>query len=91
MRRSKPITVTLGPQQSDVDRRVKSGQYASASEVLRSALRALDRQDAALDEYLRTKVQASMKDSRPSVPAAEVFRRLRARHARRSKASKRGA
>jgi antitoxin ParD1/3/4 len=91
MRRSKPITVTLGPQQADVDRRVKSGQYGSASEVLRSALRALDREDVALDDYLRTKVQASMKDPRPSVPAAEVFRRLRDRHARRSKVSKRGA
>ena len=59
--------------------------------MLRSALRALDRQDAALDDYLRAKVQASVSDPRPSVPAADVFKRLRARHARATKAAKRGA
>jgi antitoxin ParD1/3/4 len=81
MRSSKPITVTLGPQQASLDARLKSGEYASASEVIRTALRALDRQDAALDELLRAKVQASLKDPRPSIPAADVFKRLRARHA----------
>jgi len=91
MRTSKPITVTLGPQHASLEARLKSGEYASASEVLRSALRALDRQDAALDDYLRAKVQASVKDPRPSVPAADVFKRLRARHARHTKAAKRGA
>ncbi|HLH87749.1 MAG TPA: type II toxin-antitoxin system ParD family antitoxin [Xanthobacteraceae bacterium] len=91
MRSSKPITITLGPQQASLDARLKSGEYASASEVIRTALRALDRQDAALDEYLRANVQASLNDPRPSVPAADVFKRLRARHARRLKASKRGA
>jgi antitoxin ParD1/3/4 len=91
MRSSKPITVTLGPQQASLDARLRSGEYASASEVIRTALRALDRQDAALDEYLRAKVQDSLSDPRPSVPAADVFRRLRARHARRIKVAKRGA
>jgi antitoxin ParD1/3/4 len=91
MRTSKPISVTLGPQQASLEARLKSGEYASASEVIRTALRALDRQDAALDEYLRAKVQASIKDPRPSVPAADVFKRLRSRHARNVKAGKRGA
>jgi antitoxin ParD1/3/4 len=91
MRTSKPISVTLGPQQGSLEARLKSGEYASASEVLRAALRALDRQDAVLDEYLRAKVLAAMKDPRPSVPAADVFKRLRARHARNVKARKRGA
>jgi antitoxin ParD1/3/4 len=91
MRASKPISVTLGPQQASLEARLKSGEYASASEVLRTALRALDRQDAALDEYLRAKVQASIKDPRPSVPAVDVFKRLRSRHARNLKAGKRGA
>jgi antitoxin ParD1/3/4 len=91
MRTSKPISVTLGPQQASLEARLKSGEYASASEVIRTALRALDRQDAALDEYLRAKVQASIKDRRPSVPAADVFKRLRSRHARNVKAGKRGA
>ena len=91
MRTSKPISVTLGPLQASVDARLKSGEYGSASEVIRTALRALDRQDAALDEHLRAKVQAAMKDRRPSVRAADVFRRLRRRHARNAKAGKRGA
>jgi antitoxin ParD1/3/4 len=91
MRTSKPISVTLGPQQASLEARLKSGEYASASEVIRTALRALDRQDAALDEYLRAKAQASIKDPRPSVRAADVFKRLRSRHARKVKAGKRGA
>ena len=91
MRTSKPISVTLGPQQASLDARLKSGEYGSASEVIRTALRALDRQDAALDEYLRANVQAAMKDPRPSVPAADVFKRLRGRHARNVRAGKRGA
>jgi antitoxin ParD1/3/4 len=90
MRSSKPISVTLGPQRASLEARLKSGEYASASEVMRSALRALDRQDAAFDEYLRARVQASLADPRPSVPAADVFERLRGRHARKVKAVKRG-
>src|SRR5438477_174447 len=50
MRTSKPITVTLGPQLASLEARLKSGEYASASEVMRSALRALDRQDVAPDD-----------------------------------------
>ena len=90
MRTSKPISVTLGPLQRSLDRRLKSGEYDSASEVLRHALRALDREDAVLDEALRDQVRAAMADRRPSVPAEDVFKRLRAHHARRVKASKRG-
>ena len=81
MRSSKPITVTLGPQQAGVDSRLKSGAYASASEVMRAALRALDREEAALDEVLRRKVEASLADPCPSVAAEDVFSRLRAHHA----------
>jgi antitoxin ParD1/3/4 len=78
MRTSKPVTVTLGTQQASLEARLKSGAYDSASEVLRAALRALDREEAALDEILRRKVEASLADSRPSIPAEDVFARLRA-------------
>ncbi len=91
MSNSRPISVNLGPQKASLDRRLKSGEYDDASEVMRHALRALDRQDALLDEALRESVKASMADRRPSVPASEVFKRLRAHHARRVKAAKRGA
>jgi antitoxin ParD1/3/4 len=91
MRTSKPISVTLGSQHASLERRLRSGQYDNASEVLRHALRALDREEAVLDEVLRQKVQAAMADPRPSVPASQVFKRLRGRHQRRVKAAKRGA
>lgn len=47
-RTGRPITVTLGELQERVDTRVTSGRYASASEVLRAAVRALDREESAL-------------------------------------------
>jgi antitoxin ParD1/3/4 len=77
MRSSKPITVTLGPQQAVLEARLASGVYGSASEVMRAALRALDREEAALDEILRRKVEDSLADGRPSIPAEEVFARVR--------------
>jgi len=40
-RTSSPLTVTLGDLKQRVDARVRSGAYASASEVLRAAIRAL--------------------------------------------------
>jgi antitoxin ParD1/3/4 len=86
MRTSKPVSVTLGPQQPSLERRLKSGDYASASEVLRHALRALDREEAVLDQILREKVRTALEDDRPSVPANDVFKRLRARHADRVQA-----
>ena len=87
-RTSRPITVTLGDLKARVDRRVKSGSYASASEVLRAAVRALDREEAALSDWLRSKVEESLADPRPNIPAREVFKRLRAHHAARSKTRK---
>jgi len=85
-RTSRPITVTLGDLHERVEARVKSGAYASASEVMRAAVRALDREEAALDDWLRRRVDEAFADPRPNVPARKVFKRLRARHARRSKA-----
>ena len=83
MRSSRPITVTLGKQQASLDAWLESGEYESASEVLRAGLRALDREKAAFDDLLRRKVQEALDDPRPDIPAEEVFARLRARHAAR--------
>jgi antitoxin ParD1/3/4 len=47
--------------------------------------------DAAFDKYLRARVQASLGHTRPSVPAADVFKRLRERHAKKVRAAKREA
>jgi len=72
MRTSKPISVTLGKQQRSVDARLASGAYDSASEVIRAALRALDREEEALNAVLRAKVRASLDDPRPSLTADDA-------------------
>jgi antitoxin ParD1/3/4 len=76
-RKTRPITVTLGDLQERVETRVSSGTYASASEVMRAALRALDREEEALTGLIRERVEESLADARPDIPAAEVFKRLR--------------
>ena len=80
-RTSRPISVTLGELQERVEARVSSGAYASASEVMRAAIRALDREEAAIDDWLRQRVDDALADPRPSVPAEDVFKRLRKHHA----------
>jgi antitoxin ParD1/3/4 len=88
-RTSRPITVTLGDLHQRVEERVKSGAYSSASEVLRAAVRALDREDAAVADWLRERVKESLADPGPNIPAREVFKRLRGHHAKRVKSSRR--
>jgi antitoxin ParD1/3/4 len=78
----------LGELQERVEERVTSGAYGSASEVLRAAIRALDREEAALTAWLRREVEEALADPRPPIPANEVFKQLRAHHARRVKAAR---
>lgn len=87
-RTSRPITVTLGDLRQSVESRLKSGAYASASEVLRAAMRALDREEGAVNDWLRRRVDEAFADPRPNVPARQVFKRLRAYHARQVKADR---
>ena len=87
-RTSRPVTVMLGALQKRVEARVGSGAYASASEVLRAAVRALDREEAAVNAWLRQRVDESLADPRPNVPARTVFKRLRAYHAERVRAAR---
>ncbi|WP_353027244.1 type II toxin-antitoxin system ParD family antitoxin [Mesorhizobium sp. M0991] len=88
MRTSKPITVTLGKQQQSVDARLASGAYDSASEVIRVAFCALDREEQAVNEVLRARIRASIDDPRPSLTAdeaeAEMARFMPARAKRRA-------
>jgi len=84
-RASKPITITLGDLRKRVDALVKSGAYASASEVMRAAVRALDREESALKDWMRKRIDEALDDPRPGIPARTVFKRLRDHHARQSK------
>jgi len=87
-RTSRPITVTLGELEERVEARVKSGAYASVSEVMRAAVRALDREDAAIDAWLKQRVDEAFEDRRADIPARTVFKRLRAHHAKQAKAKR---
>jgi antitoxin ParD1/3/4 len=75
------IVVDLGPLRKSVEDRVKSGCYASADEVIRAGLLALGREEGNTNEWLIQLAEDSLADPEPSVPAAEVFRELRAIHA----------
>lgn len=85
-RAAKPVTVTLGPLTEMAQGRVASGRYASVSEVVRAGLRALEREEAALDAILKAKVEAALADPSPSIAQAEVFADLRAHHDKRKSA-----
>lgn len=88
------VSVDLGPLAEQAEARVRSGAYASVDEVVREGLRALEREEEMLDRvlppipegdpewdaYVRAKVQESLDDPRPPIPAEEVRRRLRERH-----------
>ena len=79
-RADKPVTVTLGPLSGTAQARVKSGRYASVSEVVRAGLRALDREEELLDALLKARVAEALADTAPPLDQAEVFAGLRARH-----------
>lgn len=84
-RANKPISITLGPFAEKVERRVRDGEYASVSEVVRAGLRALDREDEQFDEILKAKVAEALADPRPPISSDELRRRMEEWHAERLK------
>jgi antitoxin ParD1/3/4 len=75
-----------------IDAQVKSGTYASGSEVVRAGLRALQERDAAVERWLKEEVapvyDAIKAHPEQAIPAEKVFAAVRARHAARMKARK---
>lgn len=77
-------TVSLSPEQATfINEMVASGAYASASEVVRAGLRALQQQNAAIDRWLHDEVaetyDAMQADPDRAIPVQAVFDRLRRR------------
>lgn len=85
-------TVSLPPDQASyIDALVKNGSYASASEVVRAGLRALQERDAAVERWLREEVaptyDAIEADPSRAISADDVQRSVRARHEDRRRSS----
>ena len=76
------MNVDLGPFREAVEKRVKAGVYSSPDEVIQAGLQALEREESGLNEWLIQQAEESIADPRPSIPAAQVFRELRAKYGR---------
>ncbi len=83
MEQVEKISVTItAAMAKDIREKVESGAYASASEVVRAALRALKKDDEEHDERIasiKARIQASIDNPGPGYSSEEVFGRLRAR------------
>lgn len=88
MRTTQQYSITLPLEMAElVERKIKSGGYASVSELLREGVRALMERDAALEHWLREEVTQAVAEHRAApeqaVPARDIMQRIRARAAAR--------
>ncbi len=89
MRTTQQFSITLPLDMAEaVEGKIKSGGYASVSEVVRDGVRALLERDAAVDRWLREEVAAGhreyLADPSTGAPAEEVLGRIKARRAART-------
>ncbi|MFU8878701.1 MAG: ribbon-helix-helix domain-containing protein [Wenzhouxiangellaceae bacterium] len=85
MRTTRQFSITLPNEMADaVKAKVKSGEYATESEVIREGLRALLARDRAVESWLRTEVAAAYDEARTVpeslVDSAHLRRRLTMLH-----------
>lgn len=79
-------TISLpGEHGTYIDQMVASGAFASASEVVRAGLRALQEREAAVERWLQEEVapvyDAMQSDPDRGIPVSQAFDEVRARHA----------
>jgi antitoxin ParD1/3/4 len=88
MRTTQQFSITLPNDMAEaVERKIKSGAYASVSEVVRDGVQALLERDAAVERWLREEVvpghQEYLADRSKGVPAEAILDRIKTRRARR--------
>jgi len=93
MTNREPRTVPLPAEKvSYVDSLVASGDYGSASEVVRAGLQALQEREAAIDRWLQDEVvpvyDALQRDPDRAISGREAMATLDSHHAKRLKNSK---
>ncbi len=84
MRTTQQFSITLPVDMAEVvEGKIKSGAYASVSEVMRDGVRALLERDAAVERWLREEVRAGHAEylANPSsgVAAEDILSRIKAR------------
>ena len=89
MRTTQQFSITLPIDMAEVvEGKVKSGDYASVSEVVRDGVRALLERDAAVERWLREEVLAGhqeyLADPSKGVAADSVLGRIKTRRARKA-------
>lgn len=81
MSAAEKISITLTPELNRIiKQRVAAGDFASSSELIREALRVWQKREDEHRERLasiRARIQKSLDDPRPSIPAEDVFDRLK--------------
>ncbi len=87
MRTTQQLSITLPNDMADaVKTKVRAGEYASESEVIRDGLRALIARDRAVESWLRDQIgpayDALKADPSRAVTADQVRTRLAAEHAK---------
>ncbi|MDM0024442.1 ribbon-helix-helix domain-containing protein [Variovorax saccharolyticus] len=87
MRTTQQLSITLPNEMADVVKaKVRAGEYATESEVIRDGLRALLARDRAVESWLHQQVgpafDALKSDPSRAVTADQVRARLAARHAK---------
>lgn len=85
-------TVSLPSEQGAyIDRLVESGEYGSASEVVRAGIRALQKHDEAIEHWLRTEVVETYDRVKAGkermIPIDEVVSELHKRRAERDRSA----
>jgi putative addiction module CopG family antidote len=86
MRTTQQFSITLPLDMAEiVEGKIKSGAYASVSEVMRDGVRALLEREAAVERWLREEVvpghQEYLADPSKGVPAEAILDRIKARRA----------